>query len=108
MTDRDEAIRALASTDWSGATVDREPAQVAWVSQGVKLRPWTSEALVAAAKAKGVRPATLARELLEHALAAPTTAVAPDEPAVVTVRVDRLRAAMDQVIQQAIVPPAAA
>ncbi|MBO0879416.1 MAG: hypothetical protein J2P17_03390 [Mycobacterium sp.] len=92
--DRDEALRALADTDWTGATVERDRRPVS-VIHSVRFPTETSERLEAEAERRGLTPSALVRELVEAGLSK------VDDNTTVTVRVADLRHAIDQVLHRA-------
>jgi len=88
---RDEAMKALVSTDWSGAAVEsvQRPATVV---HSTRLPAALSLRLEAEASRRGVTPSALVREYVEAGLA--SLAVSGD--ATVTLRLADLHRAIDQ------------
>jgi hypothetical protein len=91
---REDAMRALASTDWSDATVERESRPVS-VVHSVRLPADLSARLEAEAGRRNVTPGALIRELIDMGL----TPIAGD--AVVTIRLADLHRAIDTAVQRA-------
>ncbi|MFG1804642.1 hypothetical protein ACGFI4_31310 [Micromonospora carbonacea] len=92
MTSRDDALRALNDSDWSGAEVDHSTAKVV---HSTRLPPEVSSRLEAEAHRRGITPSALICELVDAGLAP----VADDTT--VTVRAADLRRAIDNVIHDA-------
>lgn len=90
---REDAMQALADTDWSGATVEREPRPVS-VVHSVRLPTELSGRLEAEAQRRGLTPGALIRELVGAGLSG------ADDDAIVTVRVGDLHRAIDSLVQQ--------
>lgn len=91
---RKDAERALTATDWTTATVDREPAKVS-VVHSVRFPTELSHRLEAEATRKGVSPSVLIRDLVAGALAA------AEHDETVTVRVADLHRAIDLALHHA-------
>jgi predicted DNA-binding protein len=91
---RDEALRALHDTDWSGAEVVREPRPV-MVVHSARIPGELSERLEAEATRRGITPSALIRTLVEEGLRQAA------EDATVTVRLADLHRAIDTVAQRA-------
>jgi hypothetical protein len=91
---RKAAQDALASTDWTGATVDREPRPVS-VVHSVRFPADLSKRLEAEADRQGVNPSVLIRDLVAAAL------VAAEQDETVTVRIADLHRAIDLVLHRA-------
>jgi predicted DNA-binding protein len=91
---RDDAIRALDSTDWTGATVETEPRTASFV-YSVRIPADLSEDLETEATRRGLTPSGLIRELVTAGLGA------VDDNATVTLRVADLRRAIDTVVMRA-------
>jgi predicted DNA-binding protein len=91
---RDDAMRALEDTDWTGATVETEGRPVSFV-YSVRIPADMSTTLEAEAERRGLTPSALIRELVGAGLGA----VADDT--VVTLRVADLRRAIDSVVSHA-------
>jgi hypothetical protein len=91
---RDEAERSLASTDWSGSTVEREPRQVSIV-HSVRFPAELSKKLEAEADRQGVTPSVLIRDLVTAAL------LAAEQDETVTVRIGDLHRAIDLALHRA-------
>lgn len=91
---RDDAMRALDSTDWTGAAVEAEPRAVSFV-YSVRIPADLSGHLDAEAERRGLTPSGLIREMVTAGLGA----VADDT--VVTLRVADLHRAIDSVIRHA-------
>jgi predicted DNA-binding protein len=91
---REDAMRALESTDWSGATVERETRPVS-VVHSVRLPADLSDRLETEAVRRGVTPGALIRELVDAGLNVVTA------DTVVTVRVADLHRAIDTIVQHA-------
>jgi predicted DNA-binding protein len=91
---RDDAMRALDSTDWTGATVETEPRPVSFV-YSVRIPAEMSTAIDAEADRRGITPSALIRELVGAGLGAVT------DDTVVTLRVSDLRRAIDSVVSHA-------
>jgi hypothetical protein len=89
---RDDAMKALASTDWSGATVE-SPARPPTVVHSARLPVDLSEQLEAEAARRGVKPSALIREYVEAGL----TQLSATGDATVTVRLADLHRAIDQI-----------
>ena len=84
----------MAQTDWTGATVEREPRPVS-VVHSVRFAAELSERLEAEAQRRGLTPSALVRELVE-------TGLAPiAEDATVTVRISDLHHAIDAALRRA-------
>ena len=94
MSRRKQAEEALTSTDWSNATVDREPRQVSIV-HSARFLAEMSKRLEAEADRQGVTPSVLIRDLVAAALAA------AEQDETVTVRVADLHRAIDVVLHRA-------
>ena len=92
---REDALAALADTDWSGAEVDNTPRQVS-VVHSVRLPSELSQLLEARAAERGLRTSAVLREIVEAALTAPAD---PDQ--VVTVRVGDLYKAIEGLVRRA-------
>lgn len=91
---REEALRALEDTDWSQATVDREPREV-MVVHSTRFPRELSRLLEDEATRRGTNPSALIRDLVERALR-------PDGGEdTVTVRVSALRQEIEQAIRRA-------
>ena len=88
---RDDAMKALASTDWSGATVE-SPARPSTVVHSTRLPGALSEQLEAEAARRNVTPSALIREYVEAGL----TQLTANGDATVTVRLADLHRAIDQ------------
>ena len=93
---RDDAMKALASTDWSGAAVESAE-RVPTVVHSTRLPAALSAQLEAEATRRGVTPSALVREYVEAGLA--SLAVAGD--ATVTLRLADLHRAIDQLARPA-------
>jgi hypothetical protein len=91
----DEALATLSSTDWSDAEVDTQD-RAASVVFSFRVPADLSAAIVAAAEARGLRPGTWLRELIEDAVARQ-----PREDETVTVRVADLHRAIDTIVRRA-------
>jgi hypothetical protein len=91
---REEAERALASTDWTNATVERGPRQASIV-HSVRIPIELSKRLEAEADRQGVAPSILIRDLVTAAL------LAAEHDETVTVRVADLHRAIDLAVQRA-------
>jgi hypothetical protein len=91
---RDDAMRALDSTDWSGAAVPAEPRTVSFV-YSVRLAAEVSDDLHAEADRRGLTPGGLIREFVTAGLRAAS------DDATVTLRVADLRRAIDTVVSLA-------
>lgn len=91
--DREEALRALESRDWTGAVVDREERRGTTVFS-VRLDGDLTDILAAEATRRGTNPSEVLRDLVES-----LRPVA--EEAVVTVRVADLHRAIDKFMRQA-------
>ena len=91
---REEAEKALAGTDWTGAIVDREPRQVSIV-HSVRFPAELSTKLDAQADRQGVTPSVLIRDLVTAAL------LAADQDETVTVRLADLHRAIDLALHRA-------
>jgi predicted DNA-binding protein len=91
---REDALRALESTDWSDAQVDDDRRPVS-VVHSVRLPAEMSVRLEAEARRRGVTPGALIRELVDVGL---HPAIGD---AVITVRVADLHRAIDTVVQRA-------
>ncbi len=91
---RKGAEQALAATDWTGATVEREP-RPASVVHSVRFPADLSRRLEAEADRQGVTPSVLIRDLVTGALAAAHR----DET--VTIRVADLHRAIDLALHRA-------
>ncbi|MFG1925037.1 hypothetical protein [Cryptosporangium sp. NPDC048952] len=89
MSVHDDIETALASDNWDGAVVEREPRQ-AKVTHSVRLDAEVSARVAAEATQRGIKPSDVLRELVDAGLAARGT----DEPAVV-VRPGELRTALE-------------
>ena len=94
MSRRKQAEEALASTDWSNATVDRGPRQVS-VVHSARFPEELSRKLAAEADRQGVTPSVLIRDLVAAAL------VANERDETVTVRVADLHRAIDLALHRA-------
>jgi predicted DNA-binding protein len=90
----ENALRALAETDWTGAEVDRAPKPVS-VVHSVRLPHDLSVRLEAEAHQRGVTPSALIRDLVQSGL------MAVDDDTTITVRVADLRRAFDTVVHRA-------
>ena len=88
---RDEAMQALASTDWSGA-VAQSAERPATVVHSTRLPAALSAQLEAEAARRGVTPSALVREYVEAGL----TQLASTGDTTVTVRLADLHRAIDQ------------
>lgn len=95
MARADAALNALNSQDWTGAEVEHDPPRPAMIVHSVRLPDDLGRQLEAEAEARGVRPSTLIRELVERGLRP-----AGDEDTV-TVRVSALRQEIEQAIRRA-------
>lgn len=95
MRREDEALAALASTDWSGAEVDGQE-RTASVVFSFRVPADLSEQIVAAAEARGLKPGAWVREVMEAAVARPRS-----EEETVTVRVADLHRAIDTIVRRA-------
>jgi hypothetical protein len=91
---RKKAADALASTDWSGATVDRQSRSVS-VVHSVRFPADLSRKLEAEADRQGVTPSVLIRDLVSAAL------VAGEKDETVTVRIADLHRAIDLALHRA-------
>ena len=91
---REEAMRALADTDWSGATVERERRPVS-VIHSVRFPTDVSQRLEAEAERRGLTPSALVRELVEAGLSG------ADDDTTVTVRIADLHRAIDRALHRA-------
>jgi len=91
---RDDAERAMANTDWTGATVDREPQPVS-VVHSVRFPAALSKKLEAEADRQGVTPSVLIRDLVSAAF------LAQEQDETVTVRVADLHRAIDLALHRA-------
>jgi predicted DNA-binding protein len=90
---RADAERALADTDWTGATVERESRPVS-VVHSVRLPVELSERVEAEASRQGVTPSALIRDLV-------ATALAEEQDETVTVRIADLHRAIDRALRRA-------
>ena len=91
---REDALRALADTDWSGAEVAKE-SQPAMSVYSTRLPRNVAKPLEDEATRRGVTPSALIRQLVEAALARAA------EDATVTVRLSDLHRAIDTVVKPA-------
>jgi hypothetical protein len=91
---REDAERALASNDWSGATVERE-SRPASVVHSVRLPAELSARLEAEAGRRDITPGALIREMIDIGLKPLGGDV------VVTVRLADLHRAIDTAVQHA-------
>jgi hypothetical protein len=91
---REDAERALASNDWSGATVERESRPVS-VVHSVRLPADLSARLEAEAGRRDVTPGALIRDLIDVGLRP------LGDDVVVTVRLADLHRAIDTAIKHA-------
>jgi hypothetical protein len=91
---REEAERALASNDWSGATVERESRPVS-VVHSVRLPAELSARLEAEAGRRDVTPGALIRDLIDMGL------MPLGADVVVTVRLADLHRAIDTAVKHA-------
>ena len=91
---REDAERALASTDWTQATVEREP-RPSSVVHSVRFPAELSRKLEAEAGRQGVTPSVLIRDLVAAAL------LAAEQDETVTVRVSDLHRAIDLALHRA-------
>jgi len=91
---RDEAMHALDSTDWTGATVEHGPRRSSFV-YSVRVPNDLSELLDAEATRRGVTPSALIRDLVSAGLYAAT------DETVVTLRVADIHRAIDSAIRAA-------
>lgn len=91
---REDAEKALASTDWTDATVDRDP-RPASIVHSVRFPAELSKKLEAEADRRGVTPSVLIRDLVTAAL------VAAEQDETVTVRIADLHRAIDLALHRA-------
>lgn len=90
---REDAMKALAETDWSGATVDRDPRPVS-VVHSARMPAELSERLEAEAQRRGLTPGALIRDLVTAGLSA------ANDDVTVTVRVADLHRVIDSLVHQ--------
>ncbi|SHN43505.1 CopG family transcriptional regulator [Cryptosporangium aurantiacum] len=88
---RDDAMKALADTDWSGATVESVE-RPATVVHSTRLPAALSEQLEAEAARRKITPSALVREYVEACL----TQLSASGDTTVTVRLADLHRAIDQ------------
>jgi len=69
MTERAEALGALDSRDWSGATVEEQPPPAKIVLAG-RFRPDQAQVIMAEAERRGVKVSEVLRDLVDEAFAA--------------------------------------
>ena len=69
MTEHEEALRALDSRDWSGATVEEQPPPAKIVLAG-RFRPDQAQVIMAEAERRGVKVSEVLRDLVDEAFAA--------------------------------------
>jgi hypothetical protein len=91
---REDAARALANTDWTDATVEREPRQVS-VVPSIRFSAELSKKVEAEADRQGVAPSVLIRDLVAAGL------VAAEQDETVTVRIADLHRAIDLALHRA-------
>ena len=94
MSRRKIAEDALASTDWAGAAVEREP-RPASVVHSARFPAELSKKLEAEADRQGVTPSVLIRDLVTAAL------LAAEQDETVTVRIGDLHRAIDLALHRA-------
>jgi predicted DNA-binding protein len=92
--ERDEAMQALADTDWTETAVERERRPVS-VIHSVRFPAEVSERLEAEAERRGLTPSALVRELVEAGLSD------INDDTTVTVRVADLHRAIDRALHRA-------
>lgn len=94
---REDAARASESTDWSGATVDREPREV-MVVHSARFPRDLSRLLEEEATRRGTNPSALMRDLVEQALRPQQG----ESDAPVTIRPSEIRRTLDAALDAAL------